>query len=721
MDRRRFLKTAAACAGSLALMRAGVAFGQSARRITKFRVTLPGLGRDGANNMGNYLSVLSPDAAAFPGTDYYEIVARPFTQTVHPNIGPTKFWGYADARTLDDRYLGGVIVSRQGRPVKLKATNLLPPDHILPVDPSVIDEPMEAEVGGRVDRMTIHLHGGVPLWTNDGSPASWFTNARNAHGFTHGSSFLNGSGPGSAIYDYPNEQSARLLWFHDHAYGLTRLNVYAGLASAFLIADEAEAQLIKDGLIPHVPRYALGVPLIIQDKSFVDGAMDSSYPVTRARPGDLWYPHVYAGPPIPGMKLPPACDGTGRWKISGGRPPSPSLVPEAFFDTNLVNGAPYPVFRVAPRRYRFRVLNAAQARFYNLQLYVADGSADGITLKTCQALDNVGNPLRVPGNPAGPRIIQIGSDGGFLPAPVVLNDPPQPVEYLSPTANDPTSGNVSRHGLLVAPGERADIIVDFRGFEGASIVLYNDAPAPFPSGDIRNDYYPGAPDLSCIGGAATPVPGAGPDTRTVMRFDVDRNGAVSEPDFLATLSGLSAALPRVYGATLPSAPATQAPPKIKALDEGFDEHGRLLQLLGSPDVSGYLATPADVVSRGETQIWQIYNLSGDTHPIHLHLVNAQVVRREKWQADSEGNPLHPLQLVPGTARPPDANEAGWKETFRANPGEVTTIIATFNMPPGAPPSPRLQTSYGIRGAEYVWHCHILEHEEHDMMHALVVV
>jgi spore coat protein A len=690
MHRRRFLTTVAACTGGLALLRSGVSLGQSVRHITKFRVTLPGLGRDAANNMGNYIPMLSPDTAAFPGTDYYEIVARQFTQTVHPHVGPTRFWGYADARTLDFRYLGGVIVSRQGRPVKLKATNLLPPDHILPVDPSVIDKPMEAEVGGRVDRMTIHVHGAVPLWTSDGGPASWFSNAGNPHGFTHGSSFLNGSDPGSATYDYPNDQSARLLWFHDHAYGLTRLNVYAGLASAFLVADGAEAQMIKDGLIPHVPGYALGIPLIIQDKSFLDG------------PGDLWYPDVYAGPPIPSMKLPPVCDGTGRWKISGGHPPSPSLVPEAFFDTNLVNGAPYPVLRVAPRRYRFRVLNAAQARFYNLQLYVADRSADGMTLKASQVLDNLGNALRVPTNPAGPRIIQIGSDGGFLPAPVVLNDPPD-------------------HALLVAPGERADIIIDFRGFEGASLVLYNDAPAPFPTGDIRNDYYPGAPDLSCIGGAAAPIPGSGPDTRTVMRFDVDRNGAVTEPDFVATLSGLSAALPRVHAATLLAAPTTQDPPKIKTLDEGFDEHGRLLQQLGSPDVSGYLSTPADVVSRGETQSWQIYNLTGDTHPIHLHLVNARVVRREKWQADLEGNPVHPLRPVPGTARPPDANEAGWKETFRANPGEVTTIITTFNMPAGAPPSPRLQASYGIRGAEYVWHCHILEHEEHDMMHTLVVI
>jgi spore coat protein A len=303
----------------------------------------------------------------------------------------------------------------------------------------------------------------------------------------------------------------------------------------------------------------------------------------------------------------------------------------------------------------------------------------------------------------------------------VLNNPPQPVEYVSTNDGDPRNGGVRRYTLLLAPGERADIIVDFRGFEGSKIILYNDAPAPFPHGDLRNDYYPGAPNLSCIGGAATPPPGEGPDTRTVMRFDVANDGAVREPDFNETLSRLNAALPRVYAETLPNAPSPQAPPKVKTLDEGLDSHGRLLQLLGAPDVSGYLSAPVDLVSQDETQVWQIYNLTGDAHPMHLHLVNVQVVRREAWQADTGGNPLRPLRPAPGTARPPDSNETGWKETFRANPGEVTTIVTTFNMPSGAPPSPRLQASYGIRGAEYVWHCHILEHEEHDMMHTLVVV
>jgi spore coat protein A len=366
-------------------------------------------------------------------------------------------------------------------------------------------------------------------------------------------------------------------------------------------------------------------------------------------------------------------------------------------------------------------LNASQARFYNLQLYVGDQSPDGITFTESPDLDNHGNRIKVPANQAGPRVIQIGADGGFLPAPVVLNDPPKPIGYLSATGDDPRRGNANRYNLLIAPGERADVIVDFRGFEGQSIILYNDAPAPFPNGDIRNDYYSGAPNLACIGGAASTEPGQSPDTRIVMRFDVDRNGAVSEPDFNGTLASLQTALPAVYQKALRPRPVTQSPPIVKTLNEGVDGHGRLMQQLGSPHASGYLSSPGEIVSRGETQVWQIFNLTGDTHPMHLHLVNVQVVRREAWQCDSEGRPVFPLRPTPGTARPPDPNEAGWKDTLRMNPGEVTTIITTFDMPFDAVPSPRLQADYTLTGAEYVWHCHILEHEEHDMMHALVIV
>ena len=737
INRRRFLHTAVGAAAFLAARRRAYPFAQSPAGITKFSVTLPGLGPGGANNLGNYIPVLSPDKATFPGSDYYQIVARQFSQTLHPAIGPTNFWGYADAASLDSGYLGGVIVATRGTPVKLKVTNLLPAQHILPVDPTMIDPMLAGEVGHRQDRIAVHLHGGLVNWDSDGGPCAWFSNANNPGGATHGSSFINGAGPGSAIYNYPNDQSARLLWYHDHAFGNTRLNAYAGIASGYLITDGAEGELIRAGILPNPlgGLYTYGIPLIIQDKTFWDGARDPGYNLAvpaGAAPGSLWYPHTYEAPPIPSMALPPACDGTGRWDNPGIATPPVSVVPEFFGDTILVNGAPYPTLSLPPRRFRFRFLNGSQARFYNLQLYVADGTPDGITLAQNGDVDPAGNPIIAPRNAAGPAFLQIGNEAGFLPAPVLFSANGKNVNSnhvigynLSGPADSPANDNANRYNLLMAPAERPDVIIDFRGFEGQSLILYNDAPAPFPGGDIRNDYYPGNPDLTCIGGAPPTLPGHGPDTRILMRFVIGTTGGIRELSFAETVAALRAALPITFAATQPSPQMKpDDKPKVKTLNEDFDVYGRLRQRLGAPDAGDYLAPAlSDVARNGEVQQWQIYNLTGDTHPMHFHLVNVNVVKREQWAFDKTGNPKMPLRAIPGTARPPDPNEQGWKETVRMNPGEVTTVNIRFTLPagPASPPSPRLQAMYGINGAEYVWHCHILEHEEHDMMHALVVI
>lgn len=718
VNRRRFLQATAGAAAFLGTAQRANPFAQSLTGISKFAVQLPGLGPTG-------IPVLTPRRVS--GRDYYEIVAKQFTQQIHPNIPSTTFWGYADAAAPGSaRYLGGVIVAKRKTPVRVKLTNLLPATHILPVDPTAIDPSMGAEVGGRVDRIALHIHGGLVHWDSDGGPFAWFSNKNNPGGFVHGSSFLNGAS-GYAIHDYYNDQSARQVWYHDHAYGLTRLNAYAGLASAYLITDDAESGLINAGILPSVPGYPLGIPLIIQDKTFFDPDTDPAYPVTTATKGSLWYPHIYESPAtgqdLPGQTLNPLdCGNTGRWDSNTGTPPPISLVAEFFADIALVNGAPYPNLNVAPRRYRFRILNGSNSRFYNLQLYVKNATPDGITLAQYQDdVDNNGNPLLAPTNPVGPRMIQIGTEGGFLPAPVVLTS--KPIGYFrSPLTNDPNDGNANRYTLLLGPGERADVIIDFRGFAGRKIILYSDAPSPFPGGDIRNDYYPGRPDMTCIGGAPAAVPGYGPDTRVLMQFTVSNNGAVSELNFNATVNALNQALPIAYAASQPGTLSDPQPAKVKTLNEDFDSYGRLAQTLGAPTPTDVLASPTETAHQGEVQTWQIYNLTGDVHPMHFHLVNVHIIKREAYQFDpSTGLPILPLSPIPGTARGPDANEKGWKETVRMNPGEVITVRMKFDLPPGNPlPSPRLQASYGIKGAEYVWHCHILEHEEHDMMHSLVV-
>jgi spore coat protein A len=768
ITRRQFLRGALATGVGLALplkfdIRKAFPYQQSPG-LTKFATGLPGLGPGQANSIGQYIPVLTPDTTSFPGSDYYKIVAGQYTEQMHPDLGQTTFWGYADASSPDFKYLGGVIVAHRNRPVRILVTNNLPPTHILPVDTSSFF----ADAQMNPNKMAIHLHGGLVPWISDGGPYAYFTPAGTG-----------GNGPdypisyvpdmpmppdGSLTYYYPNDQSARFVWYHDHAHDVTRLNAYAGIASAYLITDNYEQALITNGTLPNVPGYPLGIPLVIQDKGFVSEDIeeeDPTWPGSTAV-GTLWYPHKYEGPPaqnIPSMlytdvapcsggEAPPC--GTGRWDHIAAitNPPGPTLtlpdpsvVPEAFFDTNLVNGAPYPYLPVASRRYRFRILNAAQARFYNLQLYVSDGSADGITLKDTGEIDNNGNPILAPdpsaGNTPGPAFIQIGTEGGFLPNPVLFNTSGNEnsnrymgYDLTGDSTTNPTYGNANRYNLLLAPAERADIIIDFRGFEGKTLILYGDAPAPFPGGDIRNDYYPGSPDLSGIGGAPTPAAGKSPDTRIIMQFQVASTGSVSElsfPDTIAALNNASTGLPYVFGESQP-APLDPAGKFVRplTLNEGFDAWGRLIQRLGTTVSQGLNnqglteygipleGFPTEITDARKTEVWQIFNLTGDVHPIHFHLVNVQVLSRAKFD-----NVTPTFLPIPGTESPPDPNELGWKETVRMNPGEVITVITKFDLP-AVPFSVPMSTRTGVTGSEYVWHCHILEHEEHDMMRPLIV-
>jgi len=311
---------------------------------------------------------------------------------------------------------------------------------------------------------------------------------------------------------------------------------------------------------------------------------------------------------------------------------------------------------------------------------------------------------------------------------------------LGVVAGDPTIGNALSYNLLMAPAERPDVIIDFRGFEGQTLILYNDAPAPFPGGDIRNDYFVGAPDMVSIGGAPAPTAGQGPDTRIIMRFEVGDASSSTAPDelnFADTVDALGTQLPAIFPLRGdPKLPLVPDRTLGKTLIEDNDEFGRLRQLLGDRTVSSrtYLDFPIDVALEGEVQEWQVFNTTADTHPMHFHLVNVNVIKREQWKFLSDGTPdlsTGQLEIIPNSERPPDPNEQGWRETVRMNPGEVTTVAMKFDLPqdvnPGTPVTPfeatsrRLLEGYGITGAEYVWHCHILEHEEHDMMHPLVVV
>jgi spore coat protein A, manganese oxidase len=680
MRRRSLLYWSAVCAAAAAMRPGrGWAFSQSPLRLRKFVQALPGLGPTG-------IPVGSPDTVTNPGADTYRFVAGQFEQSFHPDLPPARLWGYADitaGQAPNHRYLGGAIVARKGRPVWMTVTNQLPPVHPLPLDPTI------AGADGAANRMTVHLHGGLVPWTSDGGPFTWF-----APDGSHGESFLNpGPAAGSATYYWPMDQSARLLWFHDHAMGTTRLNAYAGMASACILRDDIEDALLKAGVLP-----SREIPLVLQDKSFVDGS-DPDY--RWGQKGDLWYPYKYE----------PASAPTGRWDYAPdvtppgavtGPLPVPSAVPEFFADAAVINGAAWPYLEVEPRHYRFRMLNGSQARFYNLQLYYADSTGMEADLTK-----------------AGPAFVQIGTEGGFLPLPVLLNNPPQPIGFDA-------SGNANRYTLLLAPGERADVVIDFsKVAPGSKLILYSDAPAPFPGGDPRNDYFTGDPDQRDQGGAASTQTGYGPNTRTLLQLRVIPLSGAKDPrpldlPYKVAALGTGTLLPPICGLD-----PKKAAVRNLTLNEDFDERGRLIQMLGTADQNGlnsqglptwsrgYEDPATEVVKAGATEVWNIFNLTGDTHPIHFHLVNVQVLSRRPFDPMAwSGQPTWT-----GPARPADPNEQGWKETVRMNPGECTTVIAKFDLPKvpfAVPPSPR------TGGAEYVWHCHILEHEEHDMMRPLVV-
>jgi FtsP/CotA-like multicopper oxidase with cupredoxin domain len=698
---------------------------------------------------------------------------------------------------------------------------------------------------------------------------------------------------GSTTLYYTNTQSARLMFYHDHSFGITRLNVYAGEAAPYIIRDNVEKDLINGtnftGVNPRelklLPQEE--IPLVIQDRTFVDEATilqtdptwawgtNPATPATATTPyvagtprtGDLWYPHVYSPaqdpyditganpfgrwmygpwfypptdniehPPIPNPYHDPTVDPNDpnyRPPMMPGTP-NPSAPGESFMDTPLVNGTVYPYLEVDPQAYRFRILNAANDRFFSLSFYVADDSyavgepgyltevkmtaATPGTLPThlAQVMPDPG----VDGANLGPSWIQIGTEGGFLPTPVEIE--PQPTTWnLVGTAFN--FGNVATHGLLLGAAERADVIVDFSQYAGKTLIMYNDAPAPFPANDTRYDYFTGNPNQEEIGGTPSTLPGYGPNTRTIMQvkvaaatpvpydtqplYDVFKKGAIPATETTETNKGVfatgqdtiiipQAAYNDAYGVTDLPADANSAyvqldendktfrpinregvkqspvslPLEPMAMDDEmsgfFDEFGRMSGFLGltsptanatvAPFISyGYSSPPVEIFKGIEedldavqigsmddgTQIWQITHNGVDTHPVHTHLFSAQLINRVAWD---------------GAMLPPEENELGWKETFRINPLEQTVIamrpkvpaaselpfavpnserLIDPTMPDGASlPAPPPESWFNPQGIplnqvlnhvvnygwEYVYHCHILSHEEMDMMHSMAV-
>jgi spore coat protein A len=490
----------------------------------------------------------------------------------------TTVWGY------NGSYPGPTILARKNTPVSIFWRNNLvdgnnqPLPHLLPVDRS-IDWALADDPNWQSDGVPVvtHLHGGHTESASDGLPNQWFT----PNFMMKGAGFIKGD---AEPFYYSNDQEAATIWYHDHAMGVTRLNVYAGLAGYYLITDDNELGLKASNKLPAAP-YDLG--LALQDRTFTSS-------------GQLLYPS----------------------KPDEDDDPNPSVLPEIFGDFILVNGMTWPYLEVEPRQYRFRILNGSDSRFYNLFLS------------------------------SGQSFIQIGSDQGLLPAPFITDQ------------------------LLIAPGERKDIILDFShpSLRGQTIIVKNNAKTPYPKGE-------------------TPDPLT---TGRIMAFKISK--PLNKAYALTTIpSILRPAIMRLN---------TALAPRKLILFETTDEYGRIMPVLGTAE-NGFMRFCDSITENpmlNGTEIWEFYNETMDAHPIHLHQVKMQLISRQKFNAniDEQTGKPEDIRWI-GQPKCPAADEQGWKDTWITYPGEVTRVIAKFDL-----------------AGLYVWHCHILSHEEHDMMRPFFV-
>ena len=520
----------------------------------------------------------------------------------------TTVWAYGTS-ALNATYPGPTIEVTRGQAIQVTWVNNLvdalgnPITYSLPVDQTMMwadplqQRPIFTPYTGPVPIVT-HLHGGEDASMFDGGPDAWFTPNQALRGLTYTTN----------VYLYPNQQRAATLWYHDHALGVTRLNVNMGLAGMYIIRDPAiDPQLPgpqpKLGDPPGIQYYEF--PLVLQDRSFNP-------------------------------------DGSFAWPTIGINPTiHPFWQPEFFGDTFVVNGHTSPFLHVEARKYRFHVLNGSDARTYQLSL-------------------SNGSPFVV-----------IGTDGGYLGAPVSVNS------------------------FVIAPGERYDVVVDFTAAAvGSTITLNNNAVAPFPAG---------------------PPPGAPPDplaTGQIMQFRVV---ALTGPD-TSTIPAILATIP-----TLTPGNVT----RTLTLNEMMGLNGPIGLFL---DGKQYRDPVTELPKLGTTEVWEFVNLTGDMHPIHLHLVQFQLLNRQDFNvatymtAYNAANPIIPVpqgaiytRIDPtpyllGVPVGPAAIEAGWKDTIKVMPGQVTRIVVRF-----APQDGGLFPFDATAGPGYVWHCHILSHEDNEMM------
>jgi len=598
-----------------------------------------------------------------------------------------------------------------------------------------------------------HLHGAHVDPHSDGYPEAWWLPGANdipAGYATTGSVYTQADyanvDSGSAYYMYRNDQPATTLWFHDHTIGMTRLNVYAGPAGFWLLRGGANdtAAGVLPGPAPVAYNPADGpaaindpnfnadyrntireIPIVIQDRAFDWAAADGTVlpDATGATQAKLFYPDdrvffdgfngPYIGNPEDGVL--DYVMGTGPVDATTGRPLGNSDIsgiwnPEAFFNTIVVNGTTWPKLDVDDSRYRFRLLNGCNSRALNLAMYTVTDGGDGIW----------GNGNDVLGTEV--PFYQIGGDQGFLPNVVKITTGFATVYPGDGSVPADTPVSSADKALLLMNAERGDVIVDFSGMaNGTRIRMINTAPdAPFggfpdvpadalTSGQVMDfvvDTTIGATDTS------TPVEdlnlpaevplGPADNTRPLslnelgseqVCFNIDSvteeiTTLFSRPEGDSTfLADCLATTPLNPGDTVEEAGPRQARMGL-LIPNGSGGWTPVSKLWGDP------VTEMPVLD--STEIWEFHNDTADAHPVHIHLVGFEIIDRQ----DLDAVTLNPV----GEPIPPEPNELGFKDTVISYPGQVVRVKAKFDIP-------------GL----YVWHCHILEHEDNEMMRPFTVL
>lgn len=511
-------------------------------------------------------SLIAP-SGTLDGAPLYNISVSQFQQQLHSQLPATTLWGY------EGMYPGPTFEVDRDQTIKVRWTNDLRNDlgesldHILPYDTTIHGAgPIFPQA-----RTIAHVHGAVTDEDSDGFPEHWTSPDPNA-----AANGLGGPAGNTLVTTYTNNQRAAGNWYHDHSMGITRLNVYAGMAGFYNIRDSEEQSL---GL----PSGDYEIPLLLQDRSFYEDG-ELFYP---AGPGDISSPGV--GDPLEDL-------------LQSGFPGDVSQVSRFLADANLVNGAVWPYLEVEARKYRFRMLNGANSRFYDLTLEPQPGAASS-------------SPL---------TFNQIGTDSGLLTTPA------------------------QRTNVTLSPADRADVVVDFSAFSpGDSIFLRNSGP------NASTGTTDQVMELRVVAPTA-------PDTST-LPTQLSSFDRYDELDAVRT--------------------------RTLTLDSTSDQYGRTELLLND---SKWTDPNTETVVLGELEIWEFVNNTGMAHPMHLHMEAFQVLDRQ----DLSGNdiPLNDFEL-------------GFEDTVTVGPKETVRILVRFDQFTGT----------------FVWHCHILEHEDLEMMRTFRIV